>query len=115
MACWPRIASFAGEVLVPGADRRTLYVVRGAEITRSISLPFLLPEWGLQWAAVADGTLHVVADDGSVRRTTDLTVWEAECTSSHSLITIAFWAERRWLVVGGVGPSAGVWKIELDP
>ena len=59
--------------------------------------------------------LYVLTDDGRIERTGDLQHWETVVTSDNAWITIEYWEERNWLVLGGIGASTGLWKIDLAP
>lgn len=114
-ACWPRIISALGQVLVPDASREALHAVSSGSPVTLHDLPFRLPLWGIHWGVVVDGVLYALTDEGNVVRSLDLQTWETVITSDHALITIEYWAERDWLVVGSIGASTGLWRIDLDP
>ncbi len=61
-----------------------------------------------------EGYLYVITSDGGVKRSYDLDHWETISESASTYISIGYWPQEHWLLVGERGNGARIRYIDLD-
>ena len=113
--CRTRLVVYQDHLLVPRVDGAALFAVDAAGTVTTHDLPeFRIADWAYNYLAEdGAGRLYAVADDGRILRTADLATWETLVSRDLMFITLGYWPERDWLLVGDRGRDAKLWKIDL--
>lgn len=110
-----RMTMFKGKLLTLGINRDSIYALDNVGFVQQIQLPFVVGQYcAYNLMAVAnDGYLYTVTNNGRMYRTPDLATWTLCGGTGSPLISVAYWPGRNWLVFGGQGSAAKLWKIEM--
>ena len=113
--CRTRLVVYQDRLLIPRVDGAALFAVDAAGTVTTHALPGLrIADWAYNYLAEdGAGRLYAVADDGRIVRTADLATWETLVSRDLLFITLGYWPDRDWLLVGDRGWDARLWKIDL--
>ncbi len=112
--CRPRLFVFRGNLLALRDDRAALFAIDAAGTAVTHTFPgFQVADWAYNTMAKDGNYLYTITDDGRVVRTANFIQWETVADSDLSLITIAYWPEKNWLVLSDRGRDGRLWKLEL--
>jgi hypothetical protein len=113
IACYQRLTSFGDALIALDRSRSRLLVVSGQGELLRRELPFTVGLMTFHWATVAADRLYGLSDDGRILVTRDLMVWEPVVQADREFVTIQYWPQRDWLVLGSRGTDGALWKFRL--
>lgn len=117
---------FNNEVLVlgGGSANNMLFSIDTNNTITSHSLSFSIGQFyndvstysnSNQFVVASDGYLYTTTDDGIIMRLQNFSSnWETVAATEKDIISLGYWTDRNWLLLGEGGTGSKVWYIDLD-
>lgn len=111
------LVEFQNKLLAVSSVRDQLYAVSEDKVEK-----YMLPQGfrirsAFNVLAVGDQYIYAIFTDWNgkyfVVRSHNLRDWELVTSTDRRLVSIAYWPERKWVVVSDAGIYGGVWKIDV--
>ncbi len=115
--CRTRLFVYDNQLLVLSSDRTALLALDSGGTVTTHSFPgFSVRDWAYNYLAEdGSGRLYTVTEDGRIMRSSDLTTWETMAATDRSLITLAYWPDKDWLIATDRGLAhARLFKLDLS-
>ncbi len=83
-------------------------------VTRTKFRDFRAANWAYNYICAGyGGWYYLLASGGRIYNSRDLETWTLVAETGLSLLTVAFWQTKNWLIVADRGANAGLWRLDL--